>query len=761
MRSAARVLSIGIMLGGSFGLDCGDAWAQAANTAVVDSLAAEPTGTSQRAAFYTEVARADVAGVKALLDRAAELKDPATKSFAVDVLLTRYAELDPGAAVAAASKLGPSTNLVALYQAWLRSSPAAALSSLAKLEESQASYIVPSLLARAGNDQELVNEILAAAPKGVADRYVASSIVRLAQDSPREALERAQEISNPDVRTETVNGVMRAWASHDPRTFLDYLATVDEAGRHSAASNGLWYQIAQSAPELALDRADLLPPELRGPVVMSAIGAIAQRDPLAAYARAQQMPQGQERRQLVHQIAQTFAQKDADAALAWARSLQPPEPDALAAVVTGIGAKDPIRALDLAAAISTPMERQQAMHQVVSMAVIRDPALSGTLLDRALALPNDQDRQSLVQAILSMWGEKEPARAADWLVANADRAPPGAVNTVASAYARHDLQQAASYATRMPSQLRGSWLNGVAGMYAQNDPRAALTWIEQFRGSPEYDDAALAVIMPASRVDPEAAARAAESLGREDYRRTAVTQVAMGWAQRDPARAAAWASGVSDPAAQSGAVSIIAGMWSQQDPAAAQAWILSQPAGRTRDGAMLSLISITARNSIPDDSLFAGFSDDRARVAAVQGAAGMIAQRDPAAARAFVETHVTDPTQRERLLNFLAQVPQGMMRAPVMNPITGGIMVPPGGLPATLGVQGTFVCGPASAGPCVPGAPMPAGVIGAVSGFSMSSGAQYPPPGFPPPQSLPPSQAPPAGTVAPNPTPAGSPNTQR
>ncbi len=102
----------------------------------------------------------------------------------------------------------------------------------------------------------------------------------------------------------------------------------------------------------------------------------------------------------------------------------------------------------------------------------------------------------------------------------------------------------------MPSPLRGAWLNGVAGMYAQSNPRAALDWIEQFRGSPEYDAAALAVIMPASRVDPEAAAHAAESLGRDDYRRTAVTQVAMGWAQRDPARAAAWASGLSDPAAQ-------------------------------------------------------------------------------------------------------------------------------------------------------------------------------------------------------------------
>ena len=750
MRNAARVLSIGIMLGAvcAVVIQSREAVAQAANTAVVDALAAEPTGTTQRAAFYAEVARADVRSLKALLDRAAELKDPATKSFALDVLLTRYAELDPGGAVAAASKLGPSApNPVPLYQAWLRSSPAAALAAIGKLDESQASMIVPGLLARIENDQELVNEILAAAPRPVADRYVASSLMRLAQDSPREALERAQGISNPGVRTDAVNGVLRTWASRDPRAFLDYVATLDDAAQRNAVNAGSWYQIASSEPELALDRADLFPPELRGPIAMSAIGAIAQRDPLAAYSRAQQMPQGQERRQVMQQIAQSFAQHDADGALAWARSLQPPEPAALVAVVTGIAQKDPLRALDLAAAISTPMERQQAMHQVASMASIRDPAQSATLLEHVLALPNEMERQSLVQSILSSWASREPTRAADWLVANADRAPAGAVSTVAQQYAQHNLQEAASYAARMPSQLRGSWLNGVAGMYAQTDPRAALGWIEQFRGSPEYDDAALAVIMPASRVDPEAAARAAESLGRDDYRRAAITQAAAGWAQREPARAAAWASGVSDPAAQQSAMGIIAGTWSQQDPAAAQAWVLTQPAGRGRDGALLSLISTTARNSIPDDSLLAGFSDDRMRLTGVSGAAMFIAQRDAAAARAFIEAHVADATQRERMLSALAQAPT--MRPVIVNPVTGGIMVPPGGLPTMV------VCGPGSAGPCVPGAPVPSRLTG------VAQGVQFPPPGFTPAQPLPPGRAPPVGTFAPNPDAAAPAQTGR
>ncbi len=300
MRNAARVLSIGIMLGAfcAVGFQIREAAAQPANAAVIDALAAEPIGTTQRAAFYAEVARADVRSVKALLDRAAELKDPATKSFALDVLLTRFAELDPGGAVAAASKLGPSApNPVPLYQAWLRSSPAAALAAIGKLDESQASMIVPGLLARVESDQELVNEILAAAPRPVADRYVASSLLRLAQDSPREALERAQEIA----RSRRACGCRQWRVTNVGRRAIRASSSITSrrsTSRRDATPStpGSLYQIASSEPELALDRADLFPPELRSSIALSAIPAIAQRDPLAAYARAQQMPLGQERR---------------------------------------------------------------------------------------------------------------------------------------------------------------------------------------------------------------------------------------------------------------------------------------------------------------------------------------------------------------------------------------------------------------------------------------------------------------------------------
>jgi hypothetical protein len=121
-----------------------------------------------------------------------------------------------------------------------------------------------------------------------------------------------------------------------------------------------------------------------------------------------------------------------------------------------------------------------------------------------------------------------------------------------------------------------------------------------------------------------------------------------------------------------------------------------------------------------------------------------IAQRDAAAARAYVEAHVTDPAQRERILNTVAQFPG--LRGGVVDPVTGVLVGPPGALPPTV------VCGPASAGACTAVGPMPPAFIGGVRSL---------PPGFVPGQALPPPQAPAGVTTAPNSNSAGPANVER
>jgi hypothetical protein len=152
--------------------------------------------------------------------------------------------------------------------------------------------------------------------------------------------------------------------------------------------------------------------------------------------------------------------------------------------------------------------------------------------------------------------------------------------------------------------------------------------------------------------------------------------------------------------------------WAQQNAPAAKEWVLSQPPGPARDGALASIMSTTARFGTPDASLLAEISTDQARVTAVQTTAMMLAQRDPESARAFVESNIANPQDRERVSSIVSQIAARRIPGPV-GPVLGA-MYPPGALPSGVMVR------PGVAQQVVNGA-----------GFIQAS----PPPGAPPSQS--------------------------
>jgi hypothetical protein len=535
------------------------------------------------------------------------------------------------------------------------------------------------LLALVSDDDQLVARITALLPPETSRALYANALVQLARTSPAEALARARKIADLAQRKDAVNRVLSMWATSDPRAVADYLAGLDAEGQRDAAQSSVWYQIAGAAPELALERADTLPENVRMGVQTNAIQALAQRDPKAALARLAQMPRDvAERAGMLPMIARTYATRDAEGALAWARSLQPPEPGVMSAVISGLADKDPARAFDLASEIASPMEQMQALQSVVTTGIQRDPASAVSLLERVLAMPNSAQRQSIAQMAVATFASRDPGKAAEWLIANPGQSS-DVVTQVASAYARTDPARAASYSSRLTGDARVAWLRGVASAYAQVDSHGAIDWVEQLRGTPEYDEAAFAVVQSATTQDPAAAARLIDSIGREDYRRNGAASVAMRWANTDPAAAADWAANLHDPTQRMLAVQMVASNWANQNASAAKEWVLSQPSGQARDSALVAVISSSARFATPDASLLADFSTEQGRFSGVQAAAIAIAQRDADGARAFVESNLTDPQQRERLLSMVSQFAArriGVGASPVV-----GATYPPGALP--------------------------------------------------------------------------------
>ena len=218
----------------------------------------------------------------------------------------------------------------------------------------------------------------------------------------------------------------------------------------------------------------------------------------------------------------------------------------MAAVISGMADKDPARAFDLASEIASPMEQTQALQSVVNLAIMRDPASMGPLLERVLAMPNSAQRQMLVQMAIGALANNDPDKAAEWLIANPGQAP-NAVQQVASMYARRDPARAASYASRLSGDARVAWLRGVASTYAQVDSRGALDWVGQLRGAPEYDETAFAVVQSGMPQDPAAVARLIDSISREDYQRMGISSLAARWTNTDPPAAANWAANLRDP----------------------------------------------------------------------------------------------------------------------------------------------------------------------------------------------------------------------
>jgi hypothetical protein len=705
---------------------------RSAEPTLVAALATRPSGTTERAALYAFASHADLRALDDPLIEAAALEDQTARAFALDVLLQRAAELNAAAAVTSARRLrAPFATIAAVYYTWLLSAPNAALAALGSLDEQDARAIAAELIARVGDDRLTIDRIVASVPPAIADSLTATALARIARGSPAEAFARAREINDPLERASALRAVLSTWAESDPSAALKeadalddeplrasmravalgllaqrdgsaalrYLTALDREGQREAFRGGLWQQLAASAPGLVLERIDAFPPNLRAAVEQTALQSLATRDPRSAMARVAQMPPGAPRQQLVQIIANGLGQRDADGALAWARSLQPPDAAAVAAVIGGIAMQDAPHALDLAAQIADPNEQAQALTHVVTSSAMRDGASSERLLERVLALGNVPQRQMLVQMTLRTWAARAPEEAADWLLANATLATPEVVAQVASQYATFDAASAAAFATRLPAESRGAWLRGVATAYASTDPRGALDWVEQLRGTPEYDETANAILINgAAQYEPAAAARLLDSIDDDNDRQTAVFNVALRWARQDPPAAASWAAAERGDAARVAAMGAVTQVWAARDARAAQAWVLGQPSSAARDAALQAIFTTAARTATPDVALLANFSTEQARLNAVQGAATAIAQRSSDDARQFITANVADHAQRERLLSFMDQMATMRSR---------GAIGPQLNVATPFDSQGTVMQ------LFVPGVAVPAGAVGA------------------------------------------------
>lgn len=534
-----------------------------------------------------------------------------------------------------------------------------------------------ALLAIVGEDERDIAATLASLPSSVDGASLNVEVIAAAaRTSPSAALRSAVLLDDPVDQARALERIASIWAERDPLAPLaeldvvtderlrnafraavlrewareDTLAMVAYLGEHSDLSQQAVFgrtafdEILDVDAEAMLELADALPASIRDPAKRAALTYLAELDPGRALDYVASMAPGDYRDVLLMSIARGYARNDPDAALAWARSVE--SPGVADRVLWVVAESDPQRAVDMAFAVGSPDAQLQAIEALLSGGTVSPRIFA----DRLFALPDSPVRDRAVLTVAANWITRDPDTALEWLLGNAARINANTFGELAQHLSVLDPATAARATSRIPSDARPAWLQGLARDYGRADPNGALAWIAQFEGQPGYDGAASELAQTLSAHDAPAAARLLASVSDTDRNpfRGATAAVGYYWAQEDPAAAAQWALGLGENRARQGAIGAVAQQWAVVNAPAARGWAMSLPQGALRDTALSGVLYGIASAAPPDGSLFGAFSSDDAREEAIHNVVLHLAGRDRDEARTWIDAYISDPQERER-----------------------------------------------------------------------------------------------------------------
>ena len=503
---------------------------------LIGNLIAAPGSDAERAARDQLAALHDGVQLESLVQEVvAFFRAAPGRRAALEVLLSRCAELNPGAAIRVAHGFGLEPELRApLYGKWAQARPRMAPDDLRAVEDpALALEIALELLRVVGNDERGIARIVTALPSLDQQQFRIEAIVARAGGDPsaaladalelpsstrsavleriaaiwatqnvHEALRRAALIADEETNALFHSALLREWAFTAPDAMLSYISDLDPATQREALATGGWQAFAEMDPIRALEVTEQLPGQVATIAQRAALLNVASSDPLAALAYAERLPAGPERDDLLAVVAAGYGRKDPEAALAWAQNLQPPSPAVLANVLSGLARVDPERAIDVALAIAPANQQMPALEKLVVNGA-SGAAHAGVIGSRLLDSMNSQT-ELLLRTLTSAWARRNPDEALEWLLANGDRVPPRIFAHIGRQLGHANPDVAGAYTSRIPGVLRSTWIGAVADGHARTDPAAAANWVAQYRGQPGYDTAVAAIARRLSRQEPAA-----------------------------------------------------------------------------------------------------------------------------------------------------------------------------------------------------------------------------------------------------------------
>ena len=287
----------------------------------------------------------------------------------------------------------------------------------------------------------------------------------------------------------------------------------------------------------------MVPSPHRDDELLNMLGAWALVDPLAARAYAAKQLTGDVQAQAFTAVLTSWAKKDATAAWDWVQKNEPNEHSHVRAVLVETARINPALGQRFAASVAEQHPEQAAEVYIYALdGVMHDGNYEAAKLMVADAkMPNEEQKNSLLNFLAGQWARYQPEEAAPWVLA----LPEGpvrdqAMDGLTQAWSDINPVRAADFAVKLPpGEVRQTALRQAISKWTMDDPVVASKWVLQFDAHQDFDQAVASIATSHDLISRNIglALGWADTIQNPALRRESTTTVVSNWYALNPVAA--------------------------------------------------------------------------------------------------------------------------------------------------------------------------------------------------------------------------------
>jgi len=359
-----------------------------------------------------------------------------------------------------------------------------------------------------------------------------------------------------DLHAESTNTARERRRSSDkPLTAKQIFAQIKNSARSGMMQNptammrmmGMLDKLRPEDIGDALNEMDAIKdPQTKMMVSMMLLGKWAERDGPAAmkYAEEHSKEAGISGKIMKMSVASSWAESDPDAVWAWYKGNKDNDSGGmlggnqmvLSAVFSSLMSSNPDAAIKRFDELD-PGTRQMAFAGMCQSALM-DDSKRQMLLDKINSMPDDAEKTSSRQMLLSQWAVFSPDEATDWVSKQPTAEQKSLRESVGSALMMSDPKKGAAFMMEgVSAEDKPQRCSDVVGPWSMMDPKGAAAWLDTQGSGPELDQARQTLVSTLTRSNPEAAMNQAQAITDADKRFSAISSAYGAWSKKDPAAA--------------------------------------------------------------------------------------------------------------------------------------------------------------------------------------------------------------------------------